>query len=46
MRVLEDHQNGLVPRQRFELGQQRSEQFLAFALRAEVEVEVSGGIRQ
>ena len=44
MRVLEDHQDGPAPRQGFELMQQRLEQHLALALRAEV--EVGGGIRQ
>ncbi len=44
MRVLENHQNGPAPRQGCELIQQRFEQHLAFALRAEV--EVGGGIPQ
>ena len=44
MRVLEHHQDGPAPRQGFELMQQRFEQHLALALRAEV--EIGGGIRQ
>ena len=38
MRVLEDHQDGLAPRQGFELMQQRFEQHLALALRAQIEI--------
>jgi hypothetical protein len=44
MRVLENHQNGPAQRQCLKLAQQSFEQFLAFALRAEV--EVGAGIRQ
>ena len=44
MRVLEHHQDRPAPRQGFELMQQRFEQHLALALRAEV--ELGGGIRQ
>ena len=44
MRVLENHQDRPAPRQGFELAQQRLEQHLAFALRAEV--QVGGGTRQ
>ena len=42
--VLEHHQHRPVPRLGFELAEQRLEQLLAFALRAEVEVR--GGTRQ
>ena len=42
--VLEDHQHRPVPRLGFELAEQCLEQFLAFALQAEV--EVGGGTRQ
>jgi hypothetical protein len=42
--VLEHHQHRPAPRRGFELVEQCLEQFLAFALRAEV--EVCGGIRQ
>ena len=44
MRVLEHHQNGVASRHHFELMQQRLEQLLAFALRAEG--EVGRGVRQ
>ena len=44
MRVLEHHQHRPVPRLGFELAEQRLEQLLALALRAEIEVR--GGTRQ
>ena len=42
--VLEDHQNGLAPRDGFELTQQCFEQHLTLALRAEI--KVGDGVRQ
>ncbi len=39
MRILEDHQDGSAPRQGGELMQQRLEQHLALALRAEVKTD-------
>jgi len=44
MRVLEHHQNGVTSRYRVELVQQRFQQQLAFALRAQV--KIGGGIGQ
>jgi hypothetical protein len=44
VQILEDHQHRLLPVGGFELVQQRREQLLALALRAEA--QIAGGIRQ